>query len=129
METRDTTQQSPNHPYRVPEGYFEGLKANVFAKIKEENIIPEPKLQPLPQPKHWYQRSATYIYAAAALAGLAILVRFVPLQTRQESDLSALDRISPELYEQFLLEETADEYWSTTLLDLESEQKEWENHL
>lgn len=99
------------YPYSVPEGYFDSLKANILHRIEEEG---DDAIQIEEAPRTWYQKMAPYLYLAAVMVGFVLLMRLIPTK---ESPVNTLDNATSEVYDEFLLEETAEDYWGVVFVN------------
>lgn len=115
--------KNPLYPYSTPEGYFEDFKSRLMSKIQEEEMLLEPLEQ---RKKPILEVLRPYLYLAAMFVGLALLINFFPTVTKQSEDFTqpvsltaeqvTID-VTEEEFEQFLLDDTAEEYWGTILLE------------
>lgn len=99
------------YPFSVPEGYFEALKENVLHRIAQEpQVVARTPL---------FKRASTYLYLAASLVGLLFLLHTITdMQVGDGTEqYYSLDEASPEHFERFLLEETAEDYWGEAFVE------------
>ncbi|MBR8702849.1 hypothetical protein [Porphyromonas levii] len=108
-------ERNPLHPFSTPEGYFESFKDRLMARIAEEEV------QVIPQKPKPLDVLRPYLYIAAAIVGLVLVLNLVPnlFDKGIEStgiELRAED-MSKDQFEQFLLDDTTEDYWGTVLLE------------
>jgi hypothetical protein len=81
-----------DNPFRVPEGYFEGLTSQVIDNLPERQQVEVAAVTP-------WQRVLPWLYLAAVFTGLLVFFRtLIPVQT---SDLYSEE----DDYEEYLQEE------------------------
>ena len=56
------------NPFKVPDGYFEGLTDNIMSHLPE-------RVEENPKPATFWQRVQPWVYMAAMFAGIALMVR------------------------------------------------------
>ncbi|GHS97080.1 hypothetical protein FACS189421_03240 [Bacteroidia bacterium] len=66
------------NPFKVPEGYFEGLTGQIMSQLPER-IHKEPKKVSL------WERVQPWVYMAAMFAGIALMVNLFVGQPKQSS--------------------------------------------
>lgn len=113
-------EKNPLHPFVTPDAYFDEFKTKIMARIKEEEQLPAPVIIKKPV----YKRILPYIISAAAVLLVALLINFYP--EKQMGDgmmLQAVEMedLSEEEFEQFLIDETAEDYWKQILLENEND--------
>lgn len=109
-------ESNPLHPFLTPDGYFEDFKMNIMEKIKEEEqieVVPEKKK------KNLLVRWTLPIAAAAAVFATVFVLNFNRPETPEKMGLLATQTglLTEDEFEQFLYEETAEDYWGQMLLD------------
>lgn len=109
-------ESNPLHPFLTPDGYFEDFKMNIMERIKEEEqieVVPEKKK------KNLLVRWMLPIAAAAAVFATVFVLNFNRPETPEKMGLLATqtDLLTEDEFEQFLYEETAEDYWGQMLLD------------
>lgn len=115
-------EKSPIYPFSVPEGYFDSLKESVFQRIQEQgNVVEEPKTLVV-NPRHWQKRIAPFILAAAAVVVLVLLLWKPSTGTNPKTSPSALDHATAEIYEAYLMDETAEDYWGEAFFETPEEE-------
>lgn len=109
-------EENPLHPFKTPDGYFDSFKDRLMTRIAEEEI------QVIPKTRKHLDVLRPYIYIAAAIAGLVLVLNLMPnvfqerIETQENTDLRAED-LSEEQFQQFLLDDTTEDYWGTILLE------------
>lgn len=108
-------ESNPLHPFKTPDGYFDSFKDRLLTRIAEEEI------QVIPKERKRLDVLRPYLYIAAAIAGLVVMLNALPnffkeIQSQQDKVLHAED-MSEEQFQQFLLDDTTEDYWGTVLLD------------
>lgn len=108
-------EENPLHPFKTPDGYFDTFKDRLMARIAEEEI------QIAPKKRKQLDVLRPYLYIAAAIAALVLVLNFVPNLFKGEFEnenieLRAED-MSEEQFHQFLLDDTTEDYWGTVLLE------------
>lgn len=109
-------ESNPLHPFLTPDGYFEDFKMNIMERIKEEEqieVVPEKKK------KNLLVRWMLPIAAAAAVFATVFVLNYNRPETPEKMGLLATqtDLLTEDEFEQFLYEETAEDYWGQMLLD------------
>jgi hypothetical protein len=81
MKQIDLTKNNRKSPFKVPEGYFDDLTANIMAQIPEEPAAVGPTEHTVPEPKvTLFMRIKPYLYLAAMIGGLAFGVKVYKYQ-------------------------------------------------
>lgn len=116
---------NPLYPYSTPKGYFEDFKSRLMDRIHQEESVeqelPEPQKRPI------LQVLKPYLYLAAMFVGLALFINLFPRLSRTSPDatepLATEQRVevSDEEFEQFLLDDTAEDYWGIVLMESEND--------
>ena len=115
-ERNNKMEENPLHPFKTPDGYFDSFKDRLMTRIAEEEI------QVIPKTRKHLDVLRPYIYIAAAIAGLVLVLNLMPnvfqerIETQENTDLRAED-LSEEQFQQFLLDDTTEDYWGTILLE------------
>ena len=120
-------EMDPAAHFEVPEGYFEELKFKVFDRIKMEAEDPEASA-PVAEKRPLHVVIRPYLYLAAMFVGMAIFFKLLPMVTgpdtaMQSAQVQALTdqqyirQVSEEEFNQYLLEETQDEYLLATVFE------------
>lgn len=113
-------ENNPLYPYSTPEGYFGDFKSRLMDRIREEERAEELLEQ---HKRPILEVLKPYLYLAAMFVGLALFINLFPRLSRTSphatEPLSAeqVYEVSDEEFEQFLFDDTAEDYWGTVLLD------------
>lgn len=115
-ERKNKMEENPFHPFKAPDGYFDTFKDRLMARIAEEQI------QVIPKGRKRLDVLRPYIYIAAAIAGLVLVLNIVPNQSQESIGTQEVVKIkaedlSEEQFQQFLLDDTTEDYWGTVLLE------------
>ena len=70
------------NPFRVPEGYLEGLTSRIMKQIP---AVEEPEAEPI----SWVERLRPFIYLAAMFAGLGLFFRAVTFLSNTDDAMIA----------------------------------------
>lgn len=124
FEDKKFKSDDPTQAFKVPEGYFEQLHANIMTRIETEGAAEQEELK---------KRSVMdvlrpYLYLAAMFVGMALLINIIPHLHNAEAPgsvathgiaqpLPADAQITDEEYELFLWEETADDFMAASVSD------------
>lgn len=116
-EERNTKrQQDPLFPYKTPDGYFDNLKVSIMEQIKSEEANKSNVVEVL----------RPYLYLVAMFIGLALFLNLLPIVEKKFAkdniELRAEDATDEE-YNEFLLDETYDDYWGTIIMENNSNDK------
>lgn len=114
----------PTQAFRVPDGYFDRLHASIKSRIEAE----EEEEQAAPADRSLMDILRPYLYLAAMFVGLTLIINLIPYVDRmagkESTPAMAVSQptqeeieIADEYYEQFLWEETADEFIASSLSD------------
>lgn len=111
-------ESNPLHPFRTPDGYFEQFKVNIMERIQDEEQIEVEVIKKKNPIVKWVWPIAA---AAAVLAAIFVLKLDQPASPEAMSFMATQsDLLTEDEFEEFLIEETAEDYWGQMLLDDES---------
>lgn len=102
--------KQPLFPYTVPEGYFDGFKADLMNRIHDEGK----------KKTRVYDVLRPYLYLAAMFIGLALFLNLLPLVSQKNNsagDELVAEEANQQQFEEYLLDETSDDYWGEIILD------------
>lgn len=115
---RSSVDSNPLHPFVTPEGYFEDFKVNIMERIKDEEQVEVATNNKINLKKIWY-----YVAGVAAVIVVALVVNFLPFEDPNlELQASQVELLSEEEFEQFLIDESAEDYWRIILLESEEDE-------
>lgn len=115
-------EKSPIYPFSVPEGYFESLKDSVWQRIQQQENIQEESESLVVKPRHWQKCIAPFLITAAAIVVLAVLLLKPSTGKLPETSPTPLDHATAEVYEAYLMDETAEDYWGEAFFETPEEE-------
>lgn len=121
-DTRSSVDNNPMHPFIIPEGYFEEFKKTMMEKVRQESSA-EKRVMKSTHPL--LRGVRPYLLTAAVVAAFALVFSFFPksdVPSGGESIATFSESLSEEEYQQFLLEETTQDYWGSILLESEEDE-------
>ncbi|MDN4753914.1 hypothetical protein QYZ87_05135 [Porphyromonadaceae bacterium W3.11] len=118
QKRRSSVDSNPLHPFVTPEGYFEDFKVNIMERIKDEEQVEVTTNNKINHKTIWY-----YVAGIAAVIAVVLGVNFLSFE-EQSQDLQAnqVELLSEDEFEQFLIDESADDYWRIILLESEGDE-------
>lgn len=81
------------NPFKVPEGYFDTVVADVMSRLPEKEETTE---EPQRQPTTW-QRIKPWLYMAAMFAGAAMIIRVAQSDPTIKENRTAIDETEAEV--------------------------------
>lgn len=115
-ERNNKMEENPLYPFKTPDGYFDSFKDRLMTRIAEEEI------QVIPEQRKRLDVLRPYLYIAAAIAGLVLVLNLIPKDlfregvADQDTVLHA-EEMPEEQFQQFLLDDTTEDYWGTVLIE------------
>lgn len=115
---RSSVDSNSLHPFVTPEGYFDDFKVNLMERIKDEEQVEVTTDNQKKYKNVWY-----YVAGMAAVIAVALGINFLPIvEHSQDLQASQVELLSEEEFEQFLIDESAEDYWRIILLESEGDE-------
>jgi hypothetical protein len=98
------------NPFRVPDGYFDSLAAEMMKQLplQASTRMPDEQLMKLPQ-KSLFARLRPWMYAAACLVGVLLTVSVFFMESEKKGqEVAATTPVAAETYDDNYADEAAD---------------------
>ena len=101
-------ESEPRRPFTVPEGYFENLTQDIMAALPEQESLYSTRIIVTP-----WMRIRTYLYAAAAFAGIFFCIKAAVGITSRNSQTQVAQAQETTIYS----DEYIDSFLETAMID------------
>ena len=120
---------NPLYPFTLPEGYFGAFKEQMMERIRAEQRQGVPQSTTIVRPLWRKYDLRSYAYIAAAVIILLLTVGYFTLLApdRQLSEgyhTPIIAEMSEDDFQQFIIDDTADDYWGTVMMQEDSDRVE-----